>query len=272
MADRKPNWIAVIVALIACGMLLSVLVAYVTDRKYGKRHTTCSANLRGIAQAMYLYAQDGEVFPMSFSRRSVDDGAMTIFSPEHRTQPPKSDSIPSPTVDLWQLVRLGNVTPRQFVCPLSWDNPDPALDTSAYYDFCTAVNLSYSYQYQYDPNRGVVGIFSPPGVPIMADGNPYLQGGIKVAPMNDRNSTAAGNSVTHQGREGQNVMFQDGHVSFERAPDVGLSGKLNPAVKGSRGRDNIYTVHETGSFVDPGIAPTSTMCNLGDKSDACLVP
>jgi hypothetical protein len=98
----------------------------------------------------------------------------------------------------------------------------------------------------------------------------------------DRTGLGRGNSVNHINREGQNVLIQDGHVDFEKGPDVGLSGKIDPTSgRVSRGCDNIYSTHVPNNSVDPGDAkPTVSgtpgsqtgTVNLGDKSDVCLVP
>ncbi len=79
-------------------------------------------------------------------------------------------------------------------------------------------------------------------------------------------------------------MFQDGHVRFEKGPDVGLAGLFDSInVKSSRGRDNIYTTHIQFSQVDPGLPNppawrTSLSTSSGivvdpaGKSDAILIP
>ena len=143
--------------------------------------------------------------------------------------------------------------------------------------------LSYAYQYQEDPNRRPIGTSSEPTFPFMADANPYISGRVAYSTLaTDRISQYRGNSDAHTNREGQNVMYQDGHVSWEKQPDCGLSGNKTATVTMGRGRDNIYTVHAStpGATVDYGTTtglawstPSGPgTCNLGSKSDACLVP
>jgi prepilin-type processing-associated H-X9-DG protein len=109
----------------------------------------------------------------------------------------------------------------------------------------------------------------------MADGNPYIKGHVEEDFFVDRLSDELGNSTNHRLRpRGQNVLFQDGHVESKPTPGVGLYGQVDPAL-GGFGFDNIYTVYETiePTFIDPGSAsPTNVWCNLGGRSDACLVP
>ncbi|RIK68848.1 MAG: hypothetical protein DCC65_01575 [Planctomycetota bacterium] len=263
----------VVIAIIA--LLISILLPSLSRARELSKRTVCSANLRGIGQAMYIYAQDEPgVFPAIAEIFTGTGNNMVLFRPADRTTPPPTTGIPSPTVDLWALVRQNNTTPKQFICPSTTDVPDPAQDSLAYYDFESERNLSYAYQYQHSPNRQPIGTSSEPIFPVMADANPYLKGKV-TTPINiDRTGAFRGNSNNHTNREGQNILFQDSHVSFEKGPDVGLSGLHNAGAVG-RGRDNAYTVHAaTGQvFVDPGNnPPTSTQCQLGTRSDACLVP
>jgi hypothetical protein len=225
---------------------------------------------------MYIYAQDDPgIFPAIADVWTQGGANMVIFRPTDRITEPSTTGTPSPTVDLWTLVRQNNTTPKQFICPSTTDVPDPAQDSLAYYDFETMKNLSYGYQYQHDPNRPQIGTSSEPTFPVLADGNPYLKGQVTVTQIqDDRTSQFRGNSNNHTNREGQNVLFQDSHVSFEKGPDVGLSGKF-VNVPSSRGRDHCYTTHLPGTqtTVDPGnTPPTSTLCDLGTRSDACMVP
>lgn len=257
-------------SLFTTALLVAILLPSLSRARELAKRTVCAANLRGLGQAMYIYAQDDPgAFPAVGAVRSANDGRMRIF--QDRTTPPSTADTPSPTVDMWVLVRVNNTTPKYFVCPSTTDVPDPARSSSAYYDFLGPSNLSYAYQYQYDPDRPALGTSSIPTFPLMADANPYVKGGGTASILVDRQSPARGNSWNHSNREGQNVLFQDAHVSFEKGPDAGLRGLSSLSF--SRNRDNIYTWFKKGDDVDPGTgAPTATLANPGGRSDAVLVP
>ncbi|HKQ50661.1 MAG TPA: hypothetical protein VJZ71_21500 [Phycisphaerae bacterium] len=269
------------IELLALALVACTLLAVLTPGLFAHPHghpgelvTQCAAHLRGIGQAMYIYAQDDPgVFPALALVRTENDGLMQIFDPLDRVAEPSTTGIPSPTVDMWALVRIMNVAPETFICPFTADEPDPAPPfVQDYYDFLGPKNLSYAYQYQHDPNRPIIGTSSEPTFPLMADANPYIKGGVQSDLLQDRLSKKAGNSDNHKHRrDGQNVLYQDSHVDLEASPAVGLFGMTDPSLDSYY--DNIYTVHEDGGLVDPGIAaPTPEWCNLGSRSDACLVP
>jgi len=251
------------------------------SREEAKR-TVCMANQRGIGQAFYLYAMeapDPGVFPAVCQTTTGTSNNFRMFYSQDRSVQPSTTGTPSPTVDMWAVVRRVFAVPKQYVCPSTTDMADPAADATVYYDFRSINNLSYGYQWQHSPNRTVIGMSSESTFPVLADGNPYIKGGIDSSLYSDRNGTGRGNSTNHTNREGQNVLSQDGHVEFERGPDVGLPGKIQSVLR-SRGRDNCYSYFQNiGDVVDPGLqkptwSPSTSLGTvlLGGKSDACLLP
>jgi prepilin-type processing-associated H-X9-DG protein len=68
-----------------------------------------------------------------------------------------------------------------------------------------------------------------------------------------------GNTKSHD-RQGQNVLFGDGHVSFEKRPDIGTK------------HDNIYTIGgDTETDRRIGTAPTAESIDSANAEDSLLV-
>ncbi|HWL94937.1 MAG TPA: DUF4349 domain-containing protein [Phycisphaerae bacterium] len=66
---------------------------------------------------------------------------------------------------MWKIVRQNNVTPKAFNSPSTADVPDPAQDTTAYYDQAGPSDAKTpAYQYQRDPARTIVGTSSEPTI------------------------------------------------------------------------------------------------------------
>jgi prepilin-type N-terminal cleavage/methylation domain-containing protein len=258
----------VVVAIIA--LLISILLPSLSRARELAKRTVCASNLKEIGTAMYLYANDGDKFPATSGIRP--NGAATYWA--YRTIVPPTTGIPSPTADLWILIRQNNATPKLFICPSTSDQPDPAQDTLVYFDFSSGVNLSYAYQYQHSSSRPIMGSSDDPTIPIAADANPYIKGMVTSTPLQDRQAQWRGNSTNHTNREGQNTLFIDSHVDFLKAPDAGPSGNtaVDP-VAGPRGRDNMYTRHNQDANVDAGVNGSFPMIiDPGDRSDIVLVP
>ncbi len=281
-ANRAFTLVELLTTIAIIGALLSILLPGLSRAREEAKRTVCASNQHGIGQAFYIYAQVApNVFPAISPVYHASGDNMQIFHPADRTTLPSTTGLPSPTVDMWAVVRMKYCIPKQFICPSTLDAPDPGQDTTVYFDFYSAQNLSYAYQFQHDPNRAIIGAVSEPTFPVLADANPYIKGGLgggMPSLYQDRNSAGRGNSTNHSNRAGQNILFQDGHVVFEWGPDVGLPGKI-AGVQYSRGRDNLYSTFTFNAPVDPGTNKpfadpdgSPGTCNLGGKSDACLVP
>jgi competence protein ComGC len=183
-----------------------------------------------------------------------------------------NDTTVHPSRSLFLLVISGTCTTKQFVCPSSDDAEDdlrnrgPRGATASQpgvnrFDFRGYPYLSYGYQMPFGtrakPNENL-----DPRMPVMADKGPFYEAG-EEGPSGNRFDRAKGepgsplsvaraktgvellqietggwrpyNSRNHNG-EGQEVMYSDGHVDFERRPIVGVN------------YDNIYTQQNGYSF------------------------
>jgi prepilin-type N-terminal cleavage/methylation domain-containing protein/prepilin-type processing-associated H-X9-DG protein len=167
---------------------------------------------------------------------------------------------------LYLLVREADVSPKSFVCPASNETAfdgknDANRDIVQLWDFGpTPYNhVSYSYHTPYKGtattpvgNSGKKNRFAADGTrsaafAVMADKNPFyderlnfvgsgatqttymgLSQPLNISDTAPRHEILVANAQPHD-REGQNVLFADGHSSYETRTDVGVKN------------DNIYT-------------------------------
>ena len=254
----------VVVAIIA--LLISILLPSLARARELAKRAVCAANLRGIGQSAYIYSNDyNERFPVDLGGASpaggTDPGVQFSGQMAQDATTSASEDLTNATGvsvgrSLFLLIIEGATSPGQFICPSSSDtkddlrNEDTGNPTAANvgvdrFDFKSYNNLSYGYQM---PLSRV----APPStsldvrMALAADKGPYFQGesmafktaavepltGLDDPPSNalDANNTdwEQWNSPNH-GQEGQQILFVDGHVDFERTPAQGPDN------------DNIYT-------------------------------
>ena len=266
----------VVIAIIA--LLISILLPSLSRARELSKRLVCQSNMKGIGTSCKIYANDNyERWPIPpFDRglpspegetveymiadytdlavRHTGMVGMRRGYPSYSVNPNASTQM-SVTRAFWMLVRSGNVTTKQFICPSSGDSSDPTENIETYYDFFDYEHISYGYQVPFGPrdtqpregmdNRQVV----------MADKGPYYP---EIAHLNwdtgrDDNDVTLDdspkawrrfNSPNHGGAgngEGQVALFADGHASFERTPAFGID------------HDNVYTlIQEEWGDVDHG--------------------
>lgn len=200
-----------------------------------------------------------------------------------------------PSRSLFILVIEGTVTAKQFVCPSSGDSEDDLRNRSGTtevasqpgtnrFDFKGYPFLSYGYQLPFGrgkPNENLdarmaiaadKGPFFTAGQ-TQADGtvrdqyesavnNPQIQGASTASDIlkADNDRWRPYNSRNHAG-EGENVLFQDGHVEFTKKPIVGVN------------YDNIYTMH-TGFTLEQTLLGERPANQKGPyrNTDSVIVP
>jgi prepilin-type N-terminal cleavage/methylation domain-containing protein len=129
-----------------------------------------------------------------------------------------------------------------------------------------AMHYSYAYHMPYlgsAQSYYELNALRPPGLAVMADRNPYLtlspdadalSNPYKYDPQYHSQTTEKwGNSQSHQ-YEGQNVLFNNGSVSFQKVPYCGI------------GNDNIYSVASTPGDPPPVQIGTPPMLYIPNKS------
>ena len=111
--------------------------------------------------------------------------------------------------------------------------PDPTERIDAYYDFMSPANLSYGIQIPFGPPSTRAFDGNDNRMIIAADKGPYITADVQGPPpgLNYEDSKLwRPYNTPHHSRDGQSVLFADGHADFVRVPTAGVD------------YDNIYTV------------------------------
>lgn len=208
LAMREVLMIATVLVLLGLFFYASRLVN--RPHKLAMR-AVCASNLRGIGQAMTIYANDfGGSFPRHYfeveppseatpGRHGVSwIGSMGSHNDLRISQATSTTLSPKrshPSRSLFMLISGGQVTPGVFICPESGDMEDPlknlgsdALSGTAptrpgidRFDFRGWDSLSYGFQIPYGPaerldSRALANKLAE--LPLMADKGPYFETGI----------------------------------------------------------------------------------------------
>ena len=226
----------------------------------------CGDNLCAIAKAMEAYSNDyDDALPVAGGRGTRWTGRLRDWSACDRSQafaldPNASGGEATISSSLYLLVRYMQLDPKSFVCPVDRGTQEfrakeygPDTKTLAdLWDFGpnASRHCSYAYQMVYGPYKLTTSsFFGGPecGFAVGADRNPWIDGPAERAGefssfMPDLRSVGytgtteqalPGNASAHRGwanrRDGQNVLFLDTHVTYEKRAYCGLED------------DNIYT-------------------------------
>ena len=254
----------VVIAIIA--LLISILLPSLSRARELSKRLVCQSNIKGVGTSCKIYANDNsERWPIppfdrsaqtsesvsiqynmpSYTRDGVTYAGQVGYrrdKPTYSVDPGASTQV-SVTRAFWMLVRSGDVTVKQFICPSSPDEIDQTENLELYYDFSEYSNISYGYQVPFGPRDTQPHEGMDNRMPLAADKGPWYRdddpdnwrgGRNGVIELEDSpREWRPYNSSNHGGQsngEGQQVLFADGHVSFHRTPAVGIDN------------DNIYTL------------------------------
>jgi hypothetical protein len=280
----------VLVVVILCLFLL-LLVPSVAHFHGGTAfRMTCGTNLSGIGKAMLIYANDYEdELPRAGGRNSTW-GPVANWIATNRflaygvTPTTGEGGAASITSCFYLLVKYAEVTPKSFICTGdigatefklanlprrtvprnfelidAWDFGPPAE---------SAKHCSYSYHHPFGPYA--LTTFCDPNLAVATERNPWMdspfaqaQDFSKFKPEiaghgGTQDQARCGNALSHQ-REGQNVLFLDSHVAFEKRPYCGVDD------------DNIYTVSARPPAADPWGTPPTLGSQPACRKDSLLV-
>ena len=271
----------VVIAIIA--LLISILLPSLSRARELSKRLVCAANIKGVGTSAKIYANDnserwmippykdnaygsggngidylnndgdaghGALSDRNTNETANDPGEVGNDRALESTSSVNGDSNASTAVSVtrayWIMVRSGDITVNQFICPSSSDQPDPTENLALMYDFYGYNNISYGYQVPFGPRDTQPREGSDNRIVFAADKGPYyfsgsdpsqaFQNAGKDGPISLADSPQAWrqfNSANHGGNgngEGQNCLFGDGHANFQRKPTAGIDS------------DNIYTV------------------------------
>ena len=265
MPRRAFTLLEILIVIGIIGLLIGILLPTLEVVRHKSYITVCGSNLRSLGQGLTIYANENKgAYPRTVANVALPPVAGTGAAAGDPFGPggPAANDVTSP---VWLLLRVQKLPTKFAICPYNDVNEfeaDRALpgEASNFTDY--RKNLGYSYACPYWSTAFTMGITYSLSTrvggsfPLMADLNP----GVNAARKADVFAAVAGapssvmrhgNSDNHE-REGQNVLFADGHVSYEITPLCGVNG------------DNIYTSRDA--------APPAVMTMPGRRDDAVLLP
>ena len=218
--------------------------------------TVCGSNLWGLGTAMLVYAQDYDgAYPQLPGN---GPWAKELGFDYYSFGGPQAEAGRTISASFYLLVRQADVSPKSFVCSrssqVSFEGENPQnLDITELWDFGADPYKHVSYSMhnpygKYPAHDDMSATFA-----VAGDMSPWFDGGDIVAPgdktapqvitWNKQKTYRHGNSSNHTTnkkmfmffgpaksiRTGQNVLFGDGHIAFEKSANCGV------------GEDNIYT-------------------------------
>ncbi len=279
----------VVIAIIA--LLMGILMPALSRVRQLAFRLTCGTNLSGIGKAMLIYANDYEdELPKAGGRNSAW-GAVNSWTATSRQQAfglntDGSQGKASISSCFYLLVKYAEVTPKSFICKgdsgtsefkLSdvtaslpsgfelidgWDFGPSGTGGTAY------KSCSYSSHLPFGSNYALT-VSSEPGFAVAADRNPWLASPAGEASTwslfqpditgfgGTTEQAKGGNALAHQ-QEGQNVMFLDTHVEFEKRAYCSVED------------DNIFTVGSATGGEEKGTQPTTSSVPLSRKDSLLM--
>ncbi len=240
--------VAAVLIPVFAGLLLVLIISYAPRRSTAYR-MVCGSNLSRIGKAMLMYAND---YDDEFPRAGGKNGVWSNNTPDwladsqfvaYGLNADGTGGRATISSSLYLLVKYEQVEPKRFVCkqdsgatefkPTKYGAPNKELIDLWDFGPEPTKHCSYSYHMPYGPYALTTSY--RPGMAVAADRNPWQDSPFAKArdfhafnPDGDRKTAIAGNAIAHQGF-GQNVLFMDSHVSFQKCSFCGIND------------DNIYT-------------------------------
>jgi len=290
--QRKHRGFTRLDALVVAAVCLAfVLLVPVLHAMTQERHfrTVCAAHIGEIGKTMFVYANDNET---ALPRAG---GPTTIWGPVFSwmgTVPHMAFGLHADgnggkaTINssLYLLVKYYQAHPRLFVCPgdkgtteftLSKAGLSTNVKLADVWDFgpWAVSSQSCSFAYHQPYGQYALTMTRDPNLAVAADRSPWLASPAAAAAFRasfvpddamfsggTAKTACAGNAIAHA-RDGQNVLFLNGRVTFETRSYCGVD------------RDNIYllSTSTTGGASPIGNVPTMSSAQPANEKDSLLV-
>ncbi len=276
-------WIEVLIVIFLLAGLFAFLFPTFSRERMLNNMTACADNLHAIGKAISLYAEEYGTLPVAGGHETKWEGKLHNWYAARRQKafgldPNESGGQATVSSSLYLLVRYANLAPKTFVCPSDKRAREfrpqqyrlTGSDPRDLWDFGPTPqrHCSYAYQMVYGLQWAYRLASLKPGHAIAADRSPWMAPPSRKAVdfsefMPDLGTYGGtsqqaknGNTLAHK-RQGENVLFADTHVDWEKRPYCSLED------------DNIYTSWDSGDK-SRGVPP-----KLGsvpaDKLDSLLV-
>ncbi len=293
MRTSCTRWDVVVIVLCALLVVATGGAASLSGYEQAFRRS-CAKNLARLGKTMAVYSNDyQDEFPKAGGRNNEWVPTIPNWAAANRQRAfdMKRDAQRFPTgkttstSSLYLLAKYSEAQVGEFVCPSEPATREfrlsdvkeqlpqefefiDAWDFGGRYDDANNPSRHCSYAYQMAFDQQVLTTAHPAEMAVAADRNPWMDpnrvnhatlGWARFSEASgdaDAGRLRLGNSDTHQ-RDGQNVLFVDGHVAFQTSARCGVKG------------DNIYTIAarpaesgKAGEMVPPvygSARPTSRM-------------